>query len=155
MHDLPHFASRNGVARVQETSVRGVTLHHLPTVTDHRGSLTFGEAAQHLPFPAELFFVIHGVPRGSVRGQHAHRHTIQFLLCTHGSCEVIVDDGTNRLEVELNNPSIGVCIQPMIWAVQHKYTPDAVLLVLASRPYDPTEYIRDYAEFQRLVKAAG
>jgi hypothetical protein len=38
-------------------------------------------------------------------------------------------------------------------AVRHKYSPDAVLLVLASRPYDPTEYIRDYAEFQLLVNA--
>jgi hypothetical protein len=39
----------------------------------------------------------------------------------------------------------------MIWGVQQKYTKDGVLLVLASARYDPADYIRDYAEFLRLV----
>jgi hypothetical protein len=35
----------------------------------------------------------------------------------------------------------------MVWATQYKYTRDAVLLVLASHPYDASDYIRDYDEF--------
>jgi UDP-2-acetamido-3-amino-2,3-dideoxy-glucuronate N-acetyltransferase len=35
----------------------------------------------------------------------------------------------------------------MIWGTQWKYTRDAGLLVLASHPYDPGDYIRDYEEF--------
>jgi UDP-2-acetamido-3-amino-2,3-dideoxy-glucuronate N-acetyltransferase len=41
----------------------------------------------------------------------------------------------------------------MIWAVQYKYSPDAVLVVLASDPYDPGDYIRDYEEFLAAVGA--
>ena len=41
----------------------------------------------------------------------------------------------------------------MVWGIQQKYTHDGVLLVLASDHYDPADYIRDYAEFLRLVKA--
>jgi hypothetical protein len=38
----------------------------------------------------------------------------------------------------------------MTWAVQYKYSPDAVLLALVSEHYDALEYIRDYAEFVAL-----
>ena len=35
----------------------------------------------------------------------------------------------------------------MIWGTQWRYTRDALLLVLASHPYDAADYIRDYEEF--------
>jgi hypothetical protein len=35
----------------------------------------------------------------------------------------------------------------MVWGVQYKYSADAILLVLASHPYDAADYIRDYDEF--------
>ena len=59
----------------------------------------------------------------------------------------LVDDGSAREEIQLESPAIGLHIPPMIWGTQWKYTRDAVLLVLASHPYDPDDYIRDYEEF--------
>jgi hypothetical protein len=41
---------------------------------------------------------------------------------------------------------IGVHRPPMAWEVQHHLSRDAVLLVLASEPYDPDDYFRDYDE---------
>jgi hypothetical protein len=43
----------------------------------------------------------------------------------------------------------------MVWCVQYKYTADAALLVLASDPYDPGDYIRDYEQFLRELGAPG
>jgi hypothetical protein len=43
----------------------------------------------------------------------------------------------------------------MVWTVQYDYSPDAVLLVLASELYDAQEYIRDYAEFLALKHATA
>jgi hypothetical protein len=40
----------------------------------------------------------------------------------------------------------------MIWSTQYKHAEDTVLLVLASEPYDASEYIRDYSEFLRLAQ---
>jgi UDP-2-acetamido-3-amino-2,3-dideoxy-glucuronate N-acetyltransferase len=37
-----------------------------------------------------------------------------------------------------------------VWAVQYQYSPDAVLLVLASDHYDPADYVRDYPSFLAL-----
>ena len=41
----------------------------------------------------------------------------------------------------------------MTWAVQYKYSRDAVLLVFASNSYDADDYIRDYAEFLSVRKS--
>jgi hypothetical protein len=40
----------------------------------------------------------------------------------------------------------------MVWSVQYRFSADAKVLVLASGPYDASEYVRDYDEFLRLVK---
>jgi hypothetical protein len=66
-----------------------------------------------------------------------------------------VDDGEHREEIVLNDPSIGLYRPPMIWGVQYKFSPDAVLLVLASEGYDAEDYIRDYDSFLAEVKGQG
>jgi hypothetical protein len=39
----------------------------------------------------------------------------------------------------------------MVWATQYKYSPDAVLLVLASDVYREEDYIRDFEEYRAMV----
>ena len=134
--------------------VAGVTLHRLPHVHDLRGDLSFGEIGNPIPFEVKRYFLVYNVASKEIRGEHAHRSLHQFLICVHGRCHVVADDGTNRQEFVLDSPTIGIHLPPMVWAVQYKYTEDAVLLVLASDRYDPASYIRDYSEFLELVKAA-
>lgn len=135
------------------TSVRGVTLHHMPLAVDLRGSLTAGEVTAHLPFVPQRYFLVYDVPGKDVRGEHAHRRCEQFLVCARGSLSVVVDDGAASEEIVLDRPNLGLYLPPMIWAVQYKYSADALLLVLASDPYDPADYIRDYDEFRSAVGA--
>jgi dTDP-4-dehydrorhamnose 3,5-epimerase-like enzyme len=98
---------------------------------------------------------VYDVPGKDVRGEHAHRECTQFLVCVRGSVSVVVDDGRASEEIVLNGPDTGLLVPPMVWAVQYRYTPDAMLLVLASHEYDPDDYIRDYDQFLSLVGAAG
>jgi acetyltransferase-like isoleucine patch superfamily enzyme/dTDP-4-dehydrorhamnose 3,5-epimerase-like enzyme len=134
----------------ETTRVNGVVLHRLPLVEDLRGMLTFGEVARHVPFEVKRYFLSFQVPSEQVRGEHAHRSQHQFLACVHGRCSVVADDGTCRQEFLLDAPHIGLHVPPMTWAVQYKYSSDAVLLVLSSGAYDPADYIRDYREFLAL-----
>ena len=129
----------------QAIGVGEVRLHRLPRVADMRGSLSVGEFGRTVPFEAKRYFVVFDVPSREVRGEHAHRESHQFLVCVRGSVAAIVDDGTHRAELVLDRPELGLHIPPMIWGTQYRYSEDAVLLVLASHPYDPDEYIRDYA----------
>ncbi|HEX9924551.1 MAG TPA: FdtA/QdtA family cupin domain-containing protein, partial [Anaerolineae bacterium] len=83
--------------------------------------------------------------------EHAHRELHQFLVCIRGSCAVVLDDGQSRCEVALDRPTLGLHVPPMVWATQYKFSPDAVLLVLASDIYKADDYIRNYDEYLEIV----
>jgi UDP-2-acetamido-3-amino-2,3-dideoxy-glucuronate N-acetyltransferase len=134
--------------------VGSVRLIDIPSVTDLRGSLSFGEVEQHLPFTPRRFFLVYDVPTAEVRGEHSHRTLEQFLICVRGSVSVVVDDGKARDEVILDAPTRGIYVPPMVWAIQYRYSADAVLLVLASERYDASDYLRDYDEWLQLVGQA-
>ena len=140
-----------GESDIKETSVKGVTVHRLPVFEDLRGSLAVGEFPRQVPFAPRRYFVVFEAPGKDVRGEHAHRHCQQFLVSVRGSLSVVVDDGRASEEILLDGPDIGLYVPPMIWAVQYQYSPDALLLVLASDPYDPADYIRDYDEFLSAI----
>jgi hypothetical protein len=126
------------------------------TVSDLRGSLTAGEVGPDgLPFAPRRWFMVYDVPTREVRGEHAHRVCHQYLISVAGRVDVAFDDGRNRGEVVLDHPSIGVYLPPMVWGSQYRYDADAVLLVLASHPYDPDDYIREYDAFLAEVQAGA
>ena len=131
----------------ESVGVGGVKVFRNPVIEDLRGNLSFGEVPASLPFSPRRYFVIHDVPSQEVRGEHAHRMLHQYLICVAGSCYVLVDDGTNRREIHLDRPSLGLYLPPMIWGIQYKYSPNAVLVVLASEVYDADDYVRSYDEF--------
>ena len=141
-------------ATLQDTPVRGVTVHHFPVIPDLRGNLTVGEFDRQVPFKPLRYFIVFGVPNREIRGEHAHRECHQFLICLRGSCAVVADDGQHKVEVGLDSPDRGLYLPPMTWGIQYKYSSDAMLMVFASHYYDSADYIRDYAQFQQHVAAA-
>lgn len=135
----------------RESDVRGVSVRRLKNVKDLRGSLSVGEFPRDIPFDVKRYFLVYDVPSVETRGEHAHLTCHQFLICVHGSCAVVADDGQRRQEFRLDRPEIGIHLPPLIWGTQYKYTADAVLLVFASEHYDAADYIRDYQEFITLL----
>jgi len=138
---------------VIETGVGAVTLHNFKFIPDMRGDLSVGEFARDIPFDPKRYFLVFNVPSEKTRGEHAHYHCHQFLICVKGKCAVVVDDGTERKEVELNRPDMGIYLPPLTWGIQYKYSPDAVLLVFASHYYEAEDYIRNYDDFLNVIKA--
>ncbi|WP_434556985.1 sugar 3,4-ketoisomerase [Tessaracoccus lapidicaptus] len=126
----------------------------LTAAHDLRGSLSALDFSA-IPFIPQRFFSVYAVPSADVRGQHAHRSCHQFLVCLAGRVTCLVDDGARRSTHLLDEPSKGLYMPPMTWGSQFNYSPDAVLGVFASLPYDADDYIRDYAEFRELVSGGG
>lgn len=122
---------------------------------DLRGSLVALELGEDLPFVPARFFTVFSVPSRDVRGQHAHRRCEQVLVCLAGSVTCVVDDGAHRQTYVLDRPDVGLHVPAMTWGAQYDYSPDAVLTVFASLPYDADDYIRDYEVFLTEVGAAG
>lgn len=138
---------------IETCSVRGVRLYEMRHVVDHvRGHLAALEFTRDLPFVPQRIFLTHGIPSLQTRGEHAHRRCEQFLVCVHGECHLRVDDGENSEEFCLNRPTFGVLVPSMVWAAEHLHSPDSVLMVLASRPYEAGDYVRDYQAFLAMVK---
>ena len=133
--------------------IKGVCLYELPVIQDSRGSLSFAEYEETLPFLPRRYFIVFDVGEGQTRGGHAHRTVHQFLACVKGSCVVTFDDGKTHHDVSLDRPELALYLPPGIWATQHDFSRDAVLMVLASDVYDPGEYIKDYDEFLSLSKS--
>jgi UDP-2-acetamido-3-amino-2,3-dideoxy-glucuronate N-acetyltransferase len=135
--------------------VAGVELRRIRHAVDLRGSLVAADFSTDLPFVPRRAFTVFDVPTKDVRGEHAHHECAQFLLCLVGSVSCVVDNGRLRQEFRLDRPDIGLYMPPMTWGTQYNYSPDAVLLVFASREYDAADYIRDYDEFLVLASRSA
>lgn len=118
---------------------------------DDRGHLVVIEGNKDVPFDVKRVFYIYGSSNDVVRGQHANRKTEFVLINVSGTSKVKIDDGVEQSVIELNEPHMGVYIPTMVWKDMYDFSEDSVLLVLASEPYDSSEYIRDYSEFLKEV----
>lgn len=138
-----------GVARCQ--------LVNLPRITDPRGNLSFIEAGRPVPFEIRRTYWIYDVPGGETRGGHAYRELQECFVALSGSFDVVLDDGLERRTFSLNRSYQGLLVPQMIWRRLDNFSTNAVCLVLASLPYDETDYIRSYGDFLKaaLPRAGG
>lgn len=123
------------------------TLTSLKTFNDERGVLSFAEVGDGLLFQPQRFFLVYDTPTGTNRGGHAHRRCEQYLIAVRGKVAVMVDDGSSRIEFQLERPDQGLYVPAGTWGEQRYLSDDACLLVLASDPYDAEDYLADYAKF--------
>ncbi len=129
-----------------------IKTYTFPPHGDDRGQLVAIEAMKDLPFEVKRVYYIYDTLAGVRRGFHAHRNLQQILICVSGSCKIHLDNGTDTAEVLLDKPNEGLYIANDMWREMYDFSPDAVLLVLASEYYDEADYIRNYADFLKYVK---
>lgn len=118
---------------------------------DERGKLVVVEGAQDIPFEIKRVFYIYGSDNEVVRGKHANKETEFGLINVAGKSKVCVTDGIGEHVVELNRPMQGIYLPKMVWKDMYDFSPDSVLLALASTHYDGNEYIRDYDEYLKIM----
>ena len=119
---------------------------------DDKGNLVVAEGSGFdIPFDIRRVFYIYGSERDIKRGLHANRYTKFVLINVSGSSKVLIDDGKKREVVVLDKPRMGLYLGPMVWKEMYDFSPDSVLLCLASEHYIESEYIRDYDEFIKEI----
>jgi len=114
---------------------------------DDRGSLVALEGNRSVPFDIKRVYYIFGTKEGVSRGFHAHRNLKQVAVCVTGSCRFVLDSGKKKEDVILENALKGLLVDNFIWHEMYDFSPDCVVMVLASEYYDESDYIRDYQEF--------
>lgn len=155
-NDLVWFAVLKGDDYRNATLSRGtvagnriISIKTVPTI--EAGELSFFEANQDIDFEIKRVYYISKVPEGRRRGFHAHKKLKQLLFCPYGEIQLILDNGSIREEITLNDPSIGIVIDIPTWREMLWLKKDSVLCVAASEYYDEDDYIRDYGEYKRFI----
>lgn len=133
-------------------NIRGCKIIDLPKIADPRGNLTFIESPQHIPFDIARVYYLYDVPGGAERGGHAHKNLQQLIIAMSGSFDIVLDDGVNKQRIHLNRPYFGLYVDTMVWRELDNFSSGSVCMVLASIPYDESDYYRDYQEFMQALK---
>ena len=123
----------------------------LKTFTDSRGSLTIAEEGIDVPFRIERVYWIHSVPQGQERGKHSNKVSWEYVVAVNGSVEITLENKDGRQTYLLDSKDKGLIIPPDTWDEIRNFSPDAVLLVLASHKYDESAYIHSYEEFLKHI----
>lgn len=123
----------------------------LPRIASTSGAITPVHGAAEIPFDIERVYYVYDVVAGAERGGHAHRELERVCVAAMGSFRVILDDGRERRAVDLRQPNVGLYIPKMIWIDLVDFASGTVCVVLASRRYEASDYIRDYEAFRREV----
>jgi len=127
-------------------------LLEFPIHGDHTGSLVALEKGDDFPFEIQRVYYVWGTDANVVRGHHAHKELEQVIVVTSGSCDFTLDNGREKQSVHLDKPNVGLYIKGNIWRTFTNFSPDCVVMVLASMHYDEADYIRGYDEFLKHLK---
>jgi hypothetical protein len=117
----------------------------MDTHIEERGRLTTvapGEGTM-LPFDIKRVFYVYDVPLHEIRGGHAHKTCHQLLIAVSGMVLIKTGNGKEHL---LTDPQFGLYVPPGNTVRMIFSTKPACLLVLASEPYDPDDYVYDAGE---------
>ncbi len=119
----------------------------IPKFSDDRGSLSFVQPGPSLPFEIRRVYYLYDIPPDRERGEHGHRKLQQLIIALAGAVDVECDDGREKRTFRLDSPDKGLYVCPMIWRRLSGFSAGTVCLVLASEPYDESDYFRDYDDF--------
>lgn len=125
----------------------------LPIRGDEYGSLIAIEGNKDIPFEIKRAYYIFATKMDVRRGFHAHKELEQVAVCVAGSCKFHLDNGKEVTEVLLDSSSKGLYIGKLIWHEMYDFSPNCVLMVLASHFYEEIDYIRDYSIFKTCAKS--
>ncbi|HCQ50114.1 MULTISPECIES: sugar 3,4-ketoisomerase [Achromobacter] len=128
-----------------------IQLIDLTKISDPRGNLTFVEANKHVPFDIQRVYYLYDVPSGEMRAGHAHYNLQQLIIGISGSFDLLLDNGYEKRTITCNRPFQGVLMKSLVWRELNNFSSGAVCLVLASMHYEESDYIRNYADFLKVV----
>ena len=120
--------------------------------SDKRGNLISLADNKEIPFKIKRIYYTWNMPNKAIRGGHAHKRLDEVMVCLHGSCDFVLDDGKEKITITLDRPNKGLYIKANVWRDFRNFSPDCVVILIASGYYDTEDYIRDYDEYLKSIK---
>lgn len=136
-----------------KATINDCVLVTLPQKEDVNGIIISLKENTELPFELKRVFYLYDIPDEESRGGHAHKACHQFMIAVSGSFDILLDDGTNKSTVHLNDPKVGLHVPPGVWDSEANFSADAICLVIASHTYLEADYIRNYEDYLKYQEA--
>ena len=105
------------------------------------GTLGVVDFADSLPFTVQRVYFHTAVPLGTTRGEHGHLRLLQFVVALRGEISIKVIGASGTQHFLLTDSGPGLFLPQRVWRALTFETSDAVSLVFASEPYDPSDYV--------------
>ena len=105
----------------------------------NRGKLVIFEFSDNLEI--QRIFNIHGY-KNEIRGNHAHKKTIQIFICIKGEIEIDLESINLKKKVLLNEKSKPLIVYPYTWGTIC-FKKEGILSVLANMKYLKSDYINN------------
>tara|TARA_B100000927_G_C16464352_1_gene469116 strand:- start:2000 stop:2413 length:414 start_codon:yes stop_codon:yes gene_type:complete len=132
-------------------SLLNCKLLDIPLIKERRGDISFIDSNKHIPFEIKRIYYIYDVPKDQVRGSHAHKELRQFLICISGVLEINIDDGFQKRNFTLDDPSKGLLIEPVVWKDIKFLEDNSVCLCLVNEYFSEADYLRTYNDFKKYI----
>lgn len=130
-----------------KSTLSDVKIINLPKIEDPRGNLSFIEEENHIPFKIARTYWIYDVPGGQVRGGHAFKKQLEFIVALSGSFDVVVDDGKQKQTFSLNRSYTGLYLPAGLWRIMENFSTNSLAMVTSSTNFSEDDYILEYPDF--------
>lgn len=122
-----------------------------PKIYDPRGTLTFMQFPEHIPFEIERVFWTYDVPGGEIRGGHAYNKQEEIIIALSGSFDLVITNKHGSQEIiQMKSPHIGVYLPPKSWRHLENFSTNSLSLHLSSMRFSAGDYIRDLEKYFEL-----
>ena len=88
---------------------------------DTRGQLVSLEEFNDIPFRIKRVYYVYDTLPNVRRGFHAHKSLEQIMICIHGKCKVLLDNGLEKKIVYLEKPYEGLYIPNNVWREMYDF----------------------------------
>ncbi|MEM1110318.1 MAG: FdtA/QdtA family cupin domain-containing protein [Pseudomonadota bacterium] len=124
-----------------------------PAFVESRGNLGALDLERDTPFPVRRAFFIQDMPRESVRGGHAHHQTQELIIALSGSivARLVSSEGEHTFEMSASKLGQALYVPALTWVTVTAREDNTTCLVLASTPFDESDYIHDKQAFDSLI----
>lgn len=129
-----------------------VKILDFPKIVDPRGSLTFLQNPQFIPFEIQRVFWIYNVPGNEKRGGHAYKEQDEVIIALSGSFDVVITNVDGSIQkFSLSQSHQGLFLTALTWRHIENFSSNSIGLHLSSKKYSTTDYINDFETFKKII----
>ncbi len=111
------------------------------------GYISVAQSFSNIPFEIKRIYWIYKTPETVERGNHAHKNTVQVLVCLSGKISITLENRQRKVfDFILDNPNQGLFIPNYYWR-KLTFEKDTISICLASSDFDEEDYMRNYNDF--------